>query len=238
MCYIQPYVRGHTGAARTRQGKKGGAALDLEAALWIAAGYLLGSIPFGLVVSKLLFKQDLRKMGSGNIGATNVLRNFGAQPFIAVMLLDMAKGVAAVAIGRAIGLGPNLSLLAGLASIIGHNWSVFLKFKGGKGIATSGGVIIAAYPWQVIVAVMGAFLLAVLLTRIMSLGSITAAVAFPVSSVISLWGDMGEYWPYIAIAVLASVFAVYKHRENIKRLLRGEEPKIKLGRTPPGEAGT
>ena len=199
----------------------------MKAVAWIIASYVIGSIPFGLIVSKLLFKQDLRKLGSGNIGATNVLRNFGAQPFIAVMMLDIGKGIAAVAIGRAMGLGPNLALLAGLASIIGHNWSVFLGFRGGKGIATSGGVIIAAYPWQVTLVVIGVFVLLVLVTRIMSIGSITAAVAFPISSVIFLWKDMGEYWPYIVVAVLACALAVYKHRENIKRLMKGEEPKIR-----------
>ena len=217
---------------------KGSSALALEAVLWIAASYIIGSIPFGLVVSKLLFKQDLRKLGSGNIGATNVLRNFGVQPFIAVMMLDLGKGVAAVAIGRALGLGPTLSLVAGLAAIIGHNWSVFLKFKGGKGIATSGGVIIAAYPWQVIVVVIGVFVLLVLATRIMSVGSVAGAIAFPLSSLVFLWGDKQTYWSYIVIAVLASAFAIYKHRENIKRLIKGEEPKVKFRRSPPGEAKT
>ncbi len=212
--------------------------LAVKAALWIVASYVIGSIPFGLLVSRLLFKQDLRKLGSGNIGATNVLRNFGAQPFVAVMMLDMGKGIAAVAIGRAMGLGPSLSLLAGLASIIGHNWSIFLGFKGGKGIATSGGVIIAAYPWQVTLLVIGVFVLLVLATRIMSIASIAAAIAFPVSAAIVLWEDMGEYWSYIAIAVLACCFAVYKHRENIKRLMKGEEPKIR-SRKPSNEgAGT
>jgi acyl phosphate:glycerol-3-phosphate acyltransferase len=205
--------------------------LALEAVLWIAASYVIGSIPFGLVVSKLLFRQDLRKLGSGNIGATNVLRNYGVQPFIAVMLLDMAKGVAAVAIGRALGLGPTLSLVAGLASIVGHNWSLFLKFKGGKGIATSGGVIIAAYPWQVTLAVLGVFAVVVLLTRIMSVGSITGAIAFPVASGIVLGGELGEYWPHLVVAILTCAFAIFKHRQNIKRLFRGEEPRI--GRRKP-----
>jgi glycerol-3-phosphate acyltransferase PlsY len=209
--------------------------LALEATLWIIASYLIGSVPFGLVVSKLLFKQDLRKLGSGNIGATNVLRNYGTKPFIAVMLLDMGKGIASVAIGRALGLNPTLALIAGLASIVGHNWSLFLKFKGGKGIATSGGVIIAAYPWQVSVAVVGMFVLIVLITRIMSVGSIAGALTFPVSTAIVLWNDMGEYWPHLAVALLACAFALFKHRENIGRLIRGEEPKVKFKRTLPEE---
>jgi glycerol-3-phosphate acyltransferase PlsY len=201
-----------------------------KAVVWIAASYLIGSIPFGLLVSKTLYGQDLRRMGSGNIGATNVLRNYGAKPFIAVMILDMAKGFATVKIGEALGLNPTLALFAGMAAIIGHNWSVYLRFKGGKGIATSGGVIIAAYPWPVTVIVIGSFLVMVLITRIMSVGSITAALAFPISTAIVLAKDMGDrwyYWPYLLIALIACIFAVYKHRENIKRLLKGEEPKIK-----------
>ena len=210
--------------------------MDAKAVAWIFASYVIGSIPFGLLVSMLLYKQDLRKLGSGNIGATNVLRNFGVRPFIAVMIMDMAKGVAAVAVGRALGLGANLSLVAGLASIIGHNWSIFLKFKGGKGIATSGGVIIAAYPWQVTVAVLGMFVVVVLLTRIMSLASMSAAVTFTVATFIAYWGRMDEYWPFMVIAVLGSALAIYQHRENIKRLLKGEEPKIGRRKAQASEA--
>lgn len=204
-----------------------------KAALWIIACYLIGSIPFGLLVSKGLYGQDLRRIGSGNIGATNVLRSFGVRSFIAVTMMDMGKGIAAVAIGRAIGLGPTLALISGLASIVGHNWSIYLKFKGGKGIATSGGVIIAAYPWQVTLAVVGVFVVMVLITRIMSVGSVAASLAFPISAAIVFAGKLGDYWPHLAIAGVASIFAVYKHRENIERLLKGEEPKLKLKRTGP-----
>lgn len=211
--------------------------MALKAVAWILASYVIGSVPFGLVVSKLLFKQDLRRLGSGNIGATNVLRNYGVKPFIAVMLLDMAKGVAAVAVGRALGLGPSLSLLAGLASIVGHNWSIFLGFKGGKGIATSGGVIIAAYPWQVTVAALGTFAVVVAITRIMSVASMSGAVAFPVASAVVLWSDAGEYWPHMVVAALTCALAIYKHRENIRRLLGGEEPRIGRRRPREEEAG-
>ncbi|MDI6829817.1 MAG: glycerol-3-phosphate 1-O-acyltransferase PlsY [Actinomycetota bacterium] len=211
--------------------------MALRAVLWIAASYLLGSIPFGLVVSRLKFHRDLRELGSGNIGATNVLRNFGARAFVAVMIMDMAKGVAAVAVGRALGLGPSLSLVAGLASIMGHNWSLYLRFRGGKGIATSGGVIIAAYPWQVSVAVVGVFLLMVLLSRIMSVGSICAAAAFPLSTFLVLRSHLSAYWPHLAVSCLAAAFALYKHRENMARLARGEEPRVRLRRSRGEEAG-
>jgi len=211
--------------------------LAVKGILWIIAGYLIGSIPFGLLVSLGVFKQDLRKLGSGNIGATNVLRNFGTKPFIAVLILDMGKGYAAVRIGQAIGLDPSLALAAGLAAMVGHMWSVFLRFKGGKGIATGGGVIIAGYPWQVTLIVIGSFLVMLLITRIMSVGSITGAIAFPVSSFIFLSGDLSRYWFHLTVAVLGCAFAVYKHRDNIRRLIRGEEPKIKFKKTSTQEAG-
>jgi glycerol-3-phosphate acyltransferase PlsY len=207
--------------------------LAWKAALWIAASYLIGSIPFGLLVSLGVYKKDLRKLGSGNIGATNVLRNFGVRPFIVVLILDMGKGIAAVTLGEALGLNPTLALVAGLAAIVGHMWSVFLKFKGGKGIATGGGVIIAAYPWQVTVIVIGVFLVMVLATRIMSVGSITAAIAFPISSVFFLEGATGDYWFYLAVAILACLLAVYQHRGNIKRLVKREEPRISLKKSAP-----
>lgn len=208
-----------------------------KAILWITASYLLGSVPFGLLVSRVIFKKDIRSLGSGNIGATNVLRNFGVQPFVAVTMLDMGKGVASVAVGRAIGLGPALSLLAGLFSIVGHNWSVYLRFQGGKGIATSGGVIIAAYPWQVIVVVIGTFLLAVLATRIMSVGSLSSALAFPLATLIFLRHDLTGYWPHLGVSVLASFLAFYRHRANIRRLMAGEEPRVRLRRKGTEEAG-
>jgi acyl phosphate:glycerol-3-phosphate acyltransferase len=210
--------------------------LTLKAVLWIIASYLLGSIPFALIVSLGLFKQDLRKLGSGNIGATNVMRNFGVRPFLAVMILDMAKGIAAVKGASALGLTPTLGLLAGLAAIIGHNWSIYLKLKGGKGIATSGGVIIAAYPVAVSLAVIGVFILLVLITRIMSVGSIGAAVTFPISTAIVFSGRLDTYWPHLAVAILAAFLAVYKHRDNIKRLAKGEEPKVSLRKPGAGRA--
>jgi glycerol-3-phosphate acyltransferase PlsY len=210
--------------------------LAWKAVLWLSASYLIGSIPFGLLVSRFVFGKDIRKMGSGNIGATNILRNFGFQPFLAVMLLDMAKGIAAVKIGEALGLPASLALAAGLLAIVGHNWSVYLRFKGGKGIATSGGVIIAAYPWTVTLSVVGVFLVMVLLTRIMSVGSLSAALVFPLSSLYFFSGDLGTYWPHVVVAVLACFFAFYRHRENIHRLFRGQEPRLSLRKAKAGGA--
>ncbi len=192
--------------------------------------YLVGSIPTGLIVSRLIYHADLRKLGSGNIGATNIMRNFGVEPFIGVLILDMSKGIVAILVARALGLSQPWVMLSGLLAIVGHNWCVWLKFAGGKGIATSAGVIVAAYPWVVIVAVAAAFFLLVFTTRRMSVGSLAGATAFPVATLIYYWGDLADNWSMLAFALLASAFAFWRHRENIKRLLKGEEPKISARR--------
>ena len=198
--------------------------------LWLLGAYLVGSIPTGLIVSRLIYRADLRKLGSGNIGATNVMRNFGVQPFIGVLVLDMAKGVVAILVARALGLSQPWVMLSGLLAIVGHNWCIWLKFSGGKGIATSAGVIIAAYPWVVIVAVAAAFFLLVFSTRIMSVGSLAGAVSFPIATLIYYWGELDDNWAMLAFALIASAFAIWRHRENIRRLLKGEEPKISARR--------
>lgn len=202
--------------------------------LWLLGAYLVGSIPTGLLVSLMIYKTDLRKLGSGNIGATNVMRNFGFEPFLGVLILDMSKGVVAVLVARALGLSQPWVMLSGLLAIVGHNWCIWLKFSGGKGIATSAGVIVAAYPWVVIVAVAAAFFLLVFSTRIMSVGSMGGALSFPVATIAYYWGELGDNWAMLAFALLASTFAVWRHRENIRRLLKGEEPKISVRRKGKG----
>jgi glycerol-3-phosphate acyltransferase PlsY len=198
--------------------------------LWLIAAYLIGSIPTGLIVSRLIYHADLRKLGSGNIGATNIMRNFGFEPFLGVLILDMSKGVIAVMVAKALGLSQPWVMLSGLLAIVGHNWCVWLKFSGGKGIATSAGVIIAAFPWPVILAVACAFFLLVLTTRIMSLGSLAGAAAFPVATYVYYRGDLGANWAMLVFALIAAAFAFWRHSENIKRLLKGEEPKLSIKR--------
>jgi glycerol-3-phosphate acyltransferase PlsY len=201
----------------------------MKAYWWLPVSYLIGSVPTGLIVAKAIYHSDLRKLGSGNIGATNVMRNFGVQPFLGVLAIDMLKGVLAVQGAEALGLSRPLVLLAGLLSIVGHNWCIWLRFSGGKGIATSGGVIIAAFPWQVIAVVIGVFLVVVAASRIMSAGSLSAAAAFPLSVAIYYRGSMGAEWSALAFSLVTAAFAFYRHRDNIRRLMRGEEPRISSG---------
>jgi len=180
--------------------------------------YLLGSIPIGLLVAK--FKGiDIRRYGSGNIGATNVFRILGTGPGLIVLIGDMIKGIIAVWVGGAID-GPNLALIAGLTAIAGHSWSIFLNFSGGKGVATAGGVLLALAPGVVAVA-LAVWVTIVVLFRYVSLASIIAAITVPFLMVL-----FGKPWSLFGFGLLAAVLVIYRHKPNIKRLLAGKELKI------------
>jgi glycerol-3-phosphate acyltransferase PlsY len=191
--------------------------------------YLLGSIPFGFLVAKAR-GVDIRRAGSGNIGATNALRVLGKPAGIAVLLLDAAKGYAAVEFLPYLLLkvlppsspGPvMLPLLAGICAVLGHNYTCWLKFKGGKGIATTAGVYLALAPLALLIALV-VFLLAVAVTRYVSVGSIAAAVALPAA----VW-IMPPHDPCLGLVTTAlGVLAIYKHKSNIQRLRAGTENRL------------
>ncbi|MBN1354029.1 MAG: glycerol-3-phosphate 1-O-acyltransferase PlsY [Candidatus Omnitrophica bacterium] len=191
--------------------------------------YLVGSIPTSYIFAKFLKKVDIRKEGSGNVGATNVFRVVGKWPAIIVLALDILKGVIAVLllsdiffnnkIGITTGL-ENYRLLLGLSAISGHIWSAFLKFKGGKGVATTAGVLAVLAP-KVLVCVAFVWVIVFVIFRIVSIASILAAMSLPVFSVIFYVSI------YFAIfSVILCLGAVYKHKANIARLVRGEEKKL------------
>ncbi|OGB88926.1 acyl-phosphate glycerol 3-phosphate acyltransferase [candidate division WOR-1 bacterium RIFCSPHIGHO2_01_FULL_53_15] len=185
----------------------------------ILAGYLLGAIPFGLLIGKIL-KVDLRKAGSGNIGATNVLRTMGIVPGSAVLALDLLKGTGAVMIGRWFSGDPVIIVFCGLAAVIGHSFSVYLGFKGGKGAATGLGVLLGVAPDIFLFAVL-IFLATVALTRHVSVGSMLTAVA-----VFAAFITLGRPQPYTAAAGLVAAIIFLRHRPNIKRLVAGTEPRL------------
>ena len=191
--------------------------------------YLLGSIPFGFLVAKAR-GVDIRNAGSGNIGATNALRVLGKPAGIAVLLLDALKGYAAVAWLTVLVLkGTNgtepaagiLPVIAGVGAVLGHNYTCWLKFKGGKGIATTAGVYLALAPWALLIALV-VFLLAVAVTRYVSVGSIAAAIALPAAVWIILPGETCLGFVTTALGVLA----IYKHKTNIQRLRAGTENRL------------
>ena len=186
-------------------------------ALIIGIGYLLGAIPFGLILTRLFGAGDLRKVGSGNIGATNVLRTGRKGLAAATLLLDMAKGAAAVCIARMI--LPELALIGGLAAFLGHCYPVWLKFNGGKGVATMLGISLA-FHWIVGLIFAGVWLGALAVTRISSVGGMAAAVAAPIAA-FGLYG-----WHPAKMLGLMAIIVLWKHRENIARIRAGSEPKV------------
>jgi glycerol-3-phosphate acyltransferase PlsY len=185
--------------------------------LWIGIGYLLGSIPFGLLLTRMI-GVDIRKVGSGNIGTTNVLRTGNKGLAAATLLLDAGKGAAAVLLGQHFG-GVEAGMLAGVAAFIGHCFPVWLGFKGGKGVATLLGVALAAVPLAGVAALI-AWVLGAVLTRFSSVGGMVAGVTAPLAA----WA-LGFPHSAIALAVMAAIL-IAKHHENIGRLLKGTESKI------------
>jgi len=180
--------------------------------------YLLGSIPFGLVLSRLGGYGDIRSIGSGNIGATNVLRTGNKALAAATLALDVAKGAAAVLVLAY--WGPVAASVAAVAVFLGHLFPVWLGFKGGKGVATAGGVMLA-FMWPAGLAVLATWLIVAGATRYSSLAAVTASVLAPVYA----WFASREWLPTIVVLILA-VLVLIRHADNIRRLLRGEESRI------------
>ena len=185
--------------------------------LGFAVGYLLGSIPFGLILAKATGLGDLRQIGSGNIGATNVLRTGNKKLAALTLLLDALKGTAAVLIGSY--WGPDAALFAGLGAFLGHLFPVWLGFRGGKGVATYIGVLIGL-AWPFALAFCAIWLIVAVLTRYSSLSALAASAATP--CLLALYGE-----PRLAaLFLLLTVLLYWRHAENIGRLLKGKEGRI------------
>ncbi len=197
----------------------------------VALAYLLGSVPSGWIVMKLYRGQDLRRVGSGNIGAANVFRAGGPGAFATTLAADGLKGVLPVLVGILFGYGPQEWVLAliGLAAVVGHNWPIFLGFHGGKGVATSGGVMLVLAPVAVVLSVV-TWAILIRATKIASLSSLVAVgvgfVALLGLHVIGwqAWRPVG--WWVIGLGVVLLGLVVVRHRDNISRLARGRELKI------------
>lgn len=188
--------------------------------------YLIGSVPNGLILGRYLWGVDLREFGSKNIGATNAYRVLGPKPALWVFLTDLLKGVAGVYLGQWLIGTPLAAITGGIAAIAGHNWSIFLKFKGGRGVATGLGVIAIIAP-IVTAIVFSVWSIIVYFTRYVSLASIVAAALVPV--IMWLMGERGEYFYF---GLLAALFVIVRHKPNIERLIKGQELKIKAGGKP------
>jgi acyl phosphate:glycerol-3-phosphate acyltransferase len=199
--------------------------------LLILLAYLLGSIPTGYTAGKLLKGIDIRDEGSGSIGATNVLRTLGKGPAVVVLLVDMLKGVGAIALTSAflalippdslpLNWQPWLAATAGITAILGHSRSIWLNFAGGKSVATSLGVLLAM-SLPVGLSALGAFLAVLGISRIVSLSSIAAALVVGIVSFV-----LPQPLPYQIFGLAAGIYVIWRHRSNIERLLSGSEPQI------------
>jgi acyl phosphate:glycerol-3-phosphate acyltransferase len=182
-------------------------------------GYLLGSIPFGILVTRLMGLGDLRQIGSGNIGATNVLRTGNKRAALATLLLDGGKGAVAVLLARWLVGGEDAAQVAGLAAFLGHLYPAWLGFKGGKGVATFLGLFLAL-DWQVGLALCLTWLVSALLTRVSSIAALVAAAS---AGLWILWLNDGSL---LVLALILTVLVYVRHSENLKRLKAGTEPRI------------
>jgi glycerol-3-phosphate acyltransferase PlsY len=202
----------------------------MTAFLCALGGYLAGSIPFAVVVSRALRLPDPRTYGSRNIGATNVLRSGNRLAALLTVVGDAGKGWAAVLLARSLGLDQGALAIVGAAAFAGHLFPVWLRFRGGKGVATAGGVLIA-FDWRLGLAAIAAWLVVAAVTRYSSLAGIVAAVVAPVAG----WWILGPGPMFYAVCAM-SVALVARHRANIAKLARGEESRIGARKTPAGTA--
>ena len=200
----------------------------MELFLWIliiVLGYALGNLNGALLISKILIHDDVRTHGSGNAGLTNFFRTYGGFLSLLVIVIDVGKTVAACLIAQAL-LGPygfamEAKMVAGVAAILGHSYPAASQFKGGKGIL-SGAALAACLDWRVFAIIFSIFLLAVIFTRYVSLGSVLAGAAFSVAFYVLYWGN----WVICGLAVFAGAFVIVRHRANIGRLIHHNESKL------------
>ncbi len=188
--------------------------------------YLIGSIPSGLWIGKLFYQTDIREHGSGNLGGTNTFRTLGKKAGLIVTTLDILKGTAATSLGllslfNQVDVHP---LVLGMLAVVGHMFPVFANFKGGKAVATSGGVLLA-YNWPIFVILVLGFFIILKITKIVSLTSMCLAVIALIYSVV-YYLTVEKDWPLILIVTILAVFIFYRHRANIKRMKEGTEPKV------------
>ena len=203
----------------------------------IIGAYLLGSVPFGLIIARAHGK-DLRSIGSGNIGATNLSRALGRKWAFLCFFLDVTKGLVPMLVATGFISSPPaiielfLALAAGCAAVLGHIFPIYIKFRGGKGVATSFGVALGLWPYYTVCSffALGVWAVTVLMWRYVSLASIAASVAFPLALILVIvltpgW-DFADLWPLLTVATVIPLVVIVRHRENIKRLVEGTEGKV------------
>jgi len=208
----------------------------MTALVTVVAAYLIGSINFAVIFAKAFLKKDVRELGSGNAGATNVMRNAGALPGALTFLCDALKGLVASLMGKLIfdyvgtvsdevwAIGIYGAYACGLACMLGHVFPIFFQFKGGKGVATSVGIFAICSPWSILIG-LGVFAVSLIIFRMVSLSSLTATVVVVVCTII-FSNEYVSLLPQVLLTVAMALIIIIKHKENIKRLLTGTESKI------------
>jgi len=187
-------------------------------------GYLFGSFPSGYLAGKIAKGIDIRSLGSGSTGATNVLRHIGKRAAIMVFFIDVLKGVLSILLAKYFLLNDSWQVVVGLSTLIGHIWPIWLNWRGGKAVATGLGIFLGL-SWQVGLATLGIFILMITLFRIVSLASVSAALSLPLIMFLS-FRTANISLPFLTISLLAMALVIWRHRENIIRLIKGKEPKI------------
>ncbi|WKA52646.1 glycerol-3-phosphate 1-O-acyltransferase PlsY [Planococcus liqunii] len=195
----------------------------MDILLPVLLAYLLGSIPSALWIGKIFYNTDIRTKGSGNLGATNTFRTLGAKAGIVVTVLDILKGTAATLIPLYIDTNIH-PLIFGVIAVVGHMFPVFAKFKGGKAVATSGGILLG-YQWPLFLVAVAVLLITLKITKMVSLSSIILAVVAVIYTTIYAI-NTGDYL-FLAVIIVLATFIIYRHRANIGRIKAGTEPKIK-----------
>ena len=209
------------------------AVLALRFAGVVLGAYLFAGVPWSLIIGKVFFHTDLRTKGSGNLGATNTMRVLGWKAALPTALLDVGKGAVPVLAAAIVvpvaaygALAHQWAMVAAtLAAIAGHSYSPYIRFRGGKGVATAGGALIVLMP-RVLPILLLTWLLVIALSRMVSLASVFVAIQYPLLALWLYWGQ----WPLVAISVATGALVVWRHRSNIGRIARGEEPHISLER--------
>ena len=197
---------------------------DLLGLICLISGYFLGSIPTGYLAGKWIANIDLREIGSGSTGATNVLRQLGKKAAFIVFIIDVAKGMAPVLLAKGLKIEDEWQVAAGISALGGHIWPIWLKWKGGKAVASGLGVFLGI-SWPVGLASLGIFLTVLSISRIVSLSSVIASIGLPILMFLSFSSHNISY-PYLLISIVAMGLVLWRHRSNINRLIKGLEPRI------------
>jgi acyl phosphate:glycerol-3-phosphate acyltransferase len=196
----------------------------IQIILVLILAYLLGSIPSGLIVGKTFYKVDIREHGSGNLGGTNTFRTLGVKAGLAVTLADILKGTLAAALPVIFHLDIN-PLLAGIFAVVGHTYPIFAGFRGGKAVATSGGIVLFAAPYMFLTVIV-VFFISLYISKYVSLSSMIAGITAVLFAIIS---GLVHNWdiPLLIVVLFLATFVIFRHRANIKRIINKTEPKIK-----------